>query len=613
MNYRLLQALQSTGIWLAKRRLLIGVAAVSAIALLVTLSGGTSTTQAQDSGIQGPFVEQSGPPGVSTAISSLPTSIHTTRDGDAVEVNPRQSGGRLAAAMGDGVADDSSFDGYSVSAPGRTPPPSLSFDGIGATGVIPPDPVGDVGPNHYVEMVNSPRGSDVVVFDKSGTMLAGPVSFRNLWAAKGTNCLTMGGGDPIVVYDDMADRWLLSQFTNPGPPIMCIAISQTANPTGAYFLYEFGVPTFPDYPKFAAWPDAYYMTTNEGPVSGAFAFNRIAMLSGNPATMIRFVNPGNFMLPSDVDGPAPPPGAPNYFYTFLDNVFHGGGPDRLEIYEFRPNFAVPMNSTFVLANTLPTQPFTYTICGFFVLDCIPQPAPGEGLDPLSEWPMWRFQYRNFGTHETLVGNFTIPVGPNNRAGIRWFELRRSGGGSWSIFQEATHTPDNNNRWLGSIAMDEQGNIALGYSVSSAVQMPDIRYATRLATDPLGTLQPEVTMMAGGGVQTNGFNRWGDYSSMNVDPVQPCTFWFVSEYYRTTSAAGWSTRIGSFSIPGCGGPPPPTCNGLTATIVGTPGPDTLIGTAGNDVIVGLGGDDLILGQGGNDVICGGDGDDGEDLS
>jgi hypothetical protein len=164
--------------------------------------------------------------------------------------------------------------------------------------------------------------------------------------------------------------------------------------------------------------------------------------------------------------------------------------------------------------------------------------------------MWRLQYRNFGGHETLVGNFTVDVG-SDQAGIRWFELRQSGGGTWSLYQEGTHAPDANHRWLGSIAMDRSGNIALGYSVSSSSLAPAIRYATRLATDSLGTLQSEVTLIAGGGVQTNGFHRWGDYSSMNVDPVDDCTFWYTHEYYQTTSTAFWQTRIGTFKIESCG--------------------------------------------------------------
>jgi hypothetical protein len=164
--------------------------------------------------------------------------------------------------------------------------------------------------------------------------------------------------------------------------------------------------------------------------------------------------------------------------------------------------------------------------------------------------MFRLAYRNFISYEALVGNFTVNVG-GNRAGIRWFELRKSGGGSWTLYQEGTHAPDaTSHRWMGSIAMDNDGNIALGYTVSSTSLNPSLRYATRLVTETLGTLESEVTLMAGGGAQTSSFNRWGDYSAMSIDPVDDCTFWYTGEYYATTSSFNWRTRVGSFTIPSC---------------------------------------------------------------
>ena len=443
----------------------------------------------------------------------------------------------------------------------NTPAPSLHFEGINnLRGVVPPDPIGDVGPNHYVQMVNT----FFAIYDKSGTLLTGPSFISQLWAGQGNACEFLDNGDPVVLYDNLADRWLISQFALPSgiqnPPWhMCIAISQTPDPTGSYFLYQFDMPTSPDYPKFAVWPDAYYMSANEflnfPSIGGAYAFDRASMLAGNPATFIRFSAPGNFLLPGDLDGATTPPSnSPNYFYRMMDDVFWSAqgfpGPDRLEIFEFDADFANPLNSTFTLSATLPT-PFNYTVCGWFVRDCIPQPFPGEGLDSLSSWPMWRLQYRNFGSYQTLVGNFTVDVDGTQLAGIRWFELRKTAGSNWAIHQQGTYSPDRNHRWMGSIAMDRDGNIALGYSVSGFSSNPSIRYATRLETDPLGTLQNEVTLIAGGGVQAAGFNRWGDYSSMNVDPVDDCTFWYTNEYYGSTSSAGWQTRIGKFKIPSCG--------------------------------------------------------------
>lgn len=438
-----------------------------------------------------------------------------------------------------------------------TPNPILSFEGIGMMDqefvFIPPDTVGDVGPNHFVQMVNVA----FAVFDKNGTQLVGPTNINQLWQGQGNPCETQDDGDPIVLYDPLADRWLLSQFAvRSGPPYYeCIAISQTPDPTGAYYLYAFEIPDdrFPDYPKLGVWPDAYYMSTNEASTEffvGVYAFDRDKMLAGEPARFQKFLEEGNFMLPSDLDGSEPPPlGSPNYFYRTMDDTIWPSlgfpGEDRIEVWEFHVDFETPANSTFTLAQTLNTVPFNYGLCGF-TFDCIPQRDTSQRLDAISEWPMWRLQYRNFGTHETLVGNFTVGMGDfPDHAGIRWFELRKSNGG-WSIHQEGTHGPDRHHRWMGSIAMDGAGNIALGYSVSSDALFPSIRYATRFASDTAGTLQHEATLISGTASQLLS-NRWGDYSSMSVDPSDDATFWYANEYY-TDSYEGWQTRIAKFKLP-----------------------------------------------------------------
>ena len=313
----------------------------------------------------------------------------------------------------------------------RTPSPDLSFDGMslqnGGAG-WPPDTIGDVGPNHYVQMVNT----SFAIFDKNGNTLSGPTDINQLWQGQGNACERCNDGDPVVLYDPLADRWLLSQFAVCEYPYHeCIAISQTADPTGTYYLYAFEINDyFPDYPKFGVWPDAYYMSANESDV-GAYAFDRERMLQGQSATYQKFERTGNFMLPSDLDGPtSPPSGTPNYFYTMKTG-------NILEIWEFHVDFTTPSNSTFTLSQTLTTTPFNYGVCGFS-WDCIPQRGTSQRLDVISEWPMWRLQYRNFTTHATLVGNFTVDVADFlNHAGIRWFELRKTGSGSWSIYQEGT--------------------------------------------------------------------------------------------------------------------------------------------------------------------------------
>jgi hypothetical protein len=361
---------------------------------------------------------------------------------------------------------------------------------------------------------------------------------------------------------------------------MCVAVSQSPDPTGSYFTYTFNVGSFPDYFKFGVWPDAYYMSANEATYT-AYAFDRANMLAGAAATFVKFTGGTNFYLPSDLDGPAPPPaGAPNIFYTFKDNSFHGGA-DRLEVREFHVDWGTPGNSSFALVASPSIAPFTYTVCGFFNFNCIHQQGTAQTFDAVSEWPMFRFPYRNFGSHETLLGAFTVGGGLGEvGAAIRWFELRDSGSG-WTLFQEGTHDPgDGHDRVMASIAMDQDGNIALGYTVSSSAIHPGIRYATRMSTDPLGTFQGEAILVAPNGSQT-GSNRWGDYSAMAIDPTNDCTFWYTNEYYPVNSANQWKTRVGAFTLPECSGGATPTATAtgptptptVTATPTNTPGRGT----------------------------------------
>jgi len=427
------------------------------------------------------------------------------------------------------------------------PTPHLSFAGIGATGALPPDTVGDVGPNHYIQMVNSV----FAIYDKSGTLLAGPSDINNLWSGSGLGpCESNADGDPIVLYDPLADRWLISQFADSTTDYECIAISQGANPvSGGWYLYAFATPEFPDYPKLAVWPDAYYMGTNEELAAAAYAFDRDAMLAGNPATSLHFtvaaVGIHSMIVPGDLDGSLPPPaGAPAVFYRFVDDG--SGGADRLELFELHADFDTPANASFTGPQILGTAAFA-PLCNYSVA-CIAQQGTSHRLDSITEWPMWRLQYRNLGTHESLVGNHSVNVG-GDQAGVRWFELRRSGAAAWSIYQQGTYAPDEHSRWMGSIAMDGAGNIGLGYSVSSSTLYPSIRVTGRLAADALGTMRDESSLTEGSGSQT-AWNRWGDYSSLNVDPSDDCTFWYTNEYYAISSVDGWSTTIGAFRFPSC---------------------------------------------------------------
>ena len=434
--------------------------------------------------------------------------------------------------------------------------PILDFDGA-RTGASPHDPIGDVGPNHYVQMINTV----FTIYNKAGTRLAGPSAINSLWTAAGATglCSTQNLGDPVVLYDPLADRWLLSQFANPS--YVCIAISRTPDPViGGYHLYGFNVGSFPDYFKLGVWPDAYYMAANFGEEVTVVAFDRANMLNGNPATFVQFNIaglpglPGNMMLPSDLDGPtAPPAGSPNPYYRQVDGTYFGGA-DRLEIWEFHVDWGNPAASRFSGPTNLPLAAFDSALCRFFSFACIPQPGTSTTLDPINEWPMWRLQYRNFGAHETLVGNFVVDVDGMDHAGIRWFELRRSDGGRWAVFQQGTFAPQDptiatwQHRWLGSIAMDKAGNIGLAYNISSSGTIfPSIRYTGRLATDPLGLMpQGEKVLVNGGNFIRN--SRWGDYSSLNVDPVDDCTFWYTSDYVTTEGLR--QTHIGTFRFPSC---------------------------------------------------------------
>ena len=446
------------------------------------------------------------------------------------------------------------------------PNPQFSFEGlsnadnlatVGGT-VTPPDTNGDVGPNHYVQTVNL----IFAVYDRAGNRLLGPLPNNALWAGFGGDCQNRNNGDPIALYDHLADRWLLSQFTTASPYHQCIAISQTANPTGAWYRYDFVIPSgrFNDYPQFGVWPDAYYMSAGSrgipGPQTDVFAFERGAMLTGASARMVTFVTDVSLgyvaPMPADLDGPLPPAGAPNSFVGVKQSA-----PQALYVFRFHVDWANTANSTFGLGglpNSTLSSVAPFTVICPSTRNCVPQPDTTVGLDALAgRYVMYRAQYRNFGSHESIVFNQTVDAGAS-RAGVRWYEIRDPGGAP-SIHQQGTYAPaDGIHRWMGSAAMDQQGNLAVGYSAAGATVYPSIYYAGRLASDPLGQLaQGEAVMIAGAGSQTSSGSRWGDYSMLAVDPTDDCTFWYTTEYYAATSTNLWQTRIGRFRFAECGTP------------------------------------------------------------
>jgi hypothetical protein len=433
-----------------------------------------------------------------------------------------------------------------------------TFEGLGTgrpgftVNSAPPDTNGDVGPSHYVQIVNA----GFAVFSKAGAILYGPAQTNTLWAGFGGGCETNNDGDATVQYDPLADRWIISQFSiSTLPYLQCVAVSRTGDPTGAYARYAFtyGNTAFPDYPKLGVWPDAYYTTfnifNNGSTFAGAklCAYDRAAMLAASPATQQCFDTDATHggILPADLDGStAPPAGAPNYMLEFGTNV--------LNLWKFHVDWATPANTALTGPTAIPVAAFTPACSNGGA--CVRQALTTNRLDSLADRLMYRLAYRNFGDHESLVVNHSVTAG--TAAGIRWYELRNPGG-TPQVYQQSTYAPDTGTyRWMGSAAMDASGDIAIGYSASSTGIFPSIRYTGRLAADPLNTLQAETTLVAGGGAQTGGLHRWGDYSSISVDPVDDCTFWFTTEYLAANGSFNWRTKVGSFKFPSCTGSPAP---------------------------------------------------------
>jgi hypothetical protein len=447
----------------------------------------------------------------------------------------------------------------------------VSFDGIQSTGKEVPDPVGDIGPGHYVQAVNSA----FQVFSTAGNALTDPQLINVLWAVPGESspCKDELVIDPIVRYDKAADRWLISGFVSGDQPIeehVCIAVSKTPDPaSGGWFLYALENlgpdPDDPDNevrfnfdaPKLSVWPDAYYLSTVQGSNLGLdiWALERDKMLTGADAGVIRFhvSPPGIALLPGDPDGPPPPANSPAWFVRQIDGErFAGSVSDHVAVYAYYVDWLNPDNSKFDLVASLPVEPFDSKLCDASLHDpCAPQPDTNTLLETLGESPQWRLQYRNMGGYQSLLFNHTVDADGNGHAGIRWYELQLLPGGAWKVAQQGTHYNEDLHYFMGGISMDVKGNIALGYSASSNDVHPGIRIGHRMAGDEPGTMPgTEYLAVAGSGSQV--FNeRWGDYSTMDVDPVDDCTFWYTHEYYEhPPSEAGWLTRIISFRLPGC---------------------------------------------------------------
>jgi hypothetical protein len=532
--------------------------------MLLAASGGFAFAQTA------PTVSHPSRAAVSPNLSDLPTG-HWVQSAQGLKLAPPP---KPLARRGAGPGGANSGDAALQSEPGAHSgiQPKANFGGIGANGFIPPDPNIAVGKAYIVQLVNS----EMAVFDKTGTLLTGPVSLDSLWTALGGGCATNNAGDPIVQYDAAADRWLVSQLGSTSGPSYseCIAISQGSDPRLGYVLYSYPFGgNLNDYPKFGVWPTAtnsaylasYNLFLNGNSFVGAAlcAYDRQAMLSSaaSPAQVCFTVpNDGGF-LPSDADGAlaAPPAdGTPGYFLNFETL-------SSLRLYQLSPNFAAsPPSATLTQATPdIAVSSFGEACNGG---TCIAQPN-SQQLDSLGDRLMYRLAYRVFSDHAAMVVNHSVAAGSS--VGVRWYELRQPtlpAGSAFGLFQQGTFAPDSAYRWMGSAAMDGAGNIALGYSLSSGGIYPSIAFTSRRPTTPAGTMLAETVMQAGKGAQTI-YSRWGDYTALRIDPSDDATFWYTNEYYTSNSRFfnfNWSTAIGSFAAGGSGGGGSPPGFSLSVT-------------------------------------------------
>lgn len=441
--------------------------------------------------------------------------------------------------------------------------PGLNVLGLGkgfpgfSVSVAPPDTNAAVGATQVVETVNQ----SFAVFNKStGAIVAGPTTMGSLWANVDSNCSNNNNlSDPVVLYDQMAGRWVVEIITVSSPYKFCMAVSSTSDATGTYHAYAFTDSSgLPDYTKMGVWPDAYYLAGRQfnasltsflGPI--ACAADRSAMIAGSSATLqcIQINNPNvDGMLPANLDGAtAPPSGSPEYFV--LIPLPDSGTSSSLQIYQF--HYVKPSGST--LSGPVNIAVKSYTEASSFG-GFVPQSGTTQKLDGTGFTLMHRLAYRNFtgtGAHESLVVTHSVSVGSSTskRYAPRWYEIR-SPGTTPVVFQQGTYSPNTTWRWCGSIAMDKLGDIALGYSASSSSIHPQIRYTGRVPTDALGSMEAEATIFSGSGSQTGRLNRWGDYSSMAIDPVDDCTFWYSNEYIPSNGSFNWATHLFSFKFTSC---------------------------------------------------------------
>ncbi len=441
-----------------------------------------------------------------------------------------------------------------------------NYEGMSNSWSTPADPTLTTGPNHVVQMINGQLGSQISIWDKAGTVLVGQKYIYELFTVPNYD----GAGDPVTMYDQFADRFFITEFgfsngVTGFVNTLLIAVSQTADPTGAWNVYQFVDNSFfVDYPHYGVWPHALYATSNDFNTaanaylgSSVYAFDKDAMIAGSASVQMirqRF-DDGEYtfyaLAPVNLSGATQPAaGSPGMFMYFTDDNYTAdpSDADNLRFITFQPDFVTPANSVISTGSPIPTAPFKSGLCDY-ARNCIP--ASGGSYDALSDRIMNRIYYRNFGTHESVVLTHTVdanhPSGPE-KAGVRWYELRRTGGGDWAIHQQSTYAPDTDHRWMGTIGINSLGQIALGYNHSGPGKFASIYFVGRNAADPLNAMTtPETVVKQGTGFGTFG-NRWGDYNDMSVDPTNDQTFWMTAMYGNNlTAPTRRTTRINSMTI------------------------------------------------------------------
>ncbi|HYK41921.1 MAG TPA: carboxypeptidase regulatory-like domain-containing protein [Thermoanaerobaculia bacterium] len=489
------------------------------------------------------------------------------------------------------VPDGALQPSFGVNAP---TPTGVNFAGIGVNGSAPSDDNGRVGPNNYIQTVNS----QFAVYSKTGTLQFGPANINTLFSSLSGPCKTQNNGDPIVQYDALADRWILSQFAVNALPTglasyQCMAISKTGDPLGAYYLYPFPLSPvlFFDYPHVVTWPDGYYATyhvfdetkptAQQYQNQGLVVFERDMMLVGLPARLINksIGTPGAQEFfggqATDLDGlTPPPPGSQEYLFIPGSPEWDGSSAPMIHSFKLATVWGGSPGVTVTGPTNILTASFTTNLCNFS-RTCVPQPPPSgsaDKFDPITGEFMSRAAYRNNGGTESIMLVHTVNalVPTANQGATRWYEIRTPAT-TPTIFQQGTFAPDTDWRVVGSIAMDNGGNVALGYTKSSATVFPEIDVTGRLAGDPAGTMGAEVVMQPGVGAQIATANRWGDYSGMSVDARDGCTFWYTTQYIPVTGSFTWGSRIAAFKFApaNCSAPLQGTLSGTVTDQTGAP--------------------------------------------